>query len=203
MSAPRRGPTHAAGAIRVRARPLPARGERPELLNGDTPLASPDRRTARAGLGGSRTRLPQNWQRTLTQVRASRRRSTTTTSPVCEPAAARAVPRRWRTLNGLETFSSIGRAPDRDHVELRILRRLGRAAIAANALQNERLFPTFTRAAELARRLGDTASLGGSPSRTPAVPNAPRDVREIDAHAAEVTRLPVESAITWLRIGGV
>ena len=80
----------------------------------------------------------------------------------------------------------LAETPERDHLDLRILRRLGRAAIAANALQNQRLFPTFTRAAELARRLGDTASLGAALVGLQQCRMLRGDVREIDAHAAEV-----------------
>ncbi len=83
----------------------------------------------------------------------------------------------------------LAETPDRDHLELRILRRLGRAAIAANALQNERLFPTFTRAAELARRLGDTASLGAALVGLQQCRMLRGDVRGIDAHAAEVSEV--------------
>jgi tetratricopeptide (TPR) repeat protein len=78
---------------------------------------------------------------------------------------------------------------DRDQLELRILRRLGRAAIAANALQNDRLVPTFTRAAELARRLGDTASLGAALVGLQQCRMLRGDVREIDTHAAEVSEV--------------
>ena len=83
----------------------------------------------------------------------------------------------------------LAETPERDHLELRILRRLGRAAIAANALQNERLVPTFTRAAELARRVGDAASLGAALVGPQQCRMLRGDVREIDAHAAEVSEV--------------
>src|SRR5260221_4971687 len=95
----------------------------------------------------------------------------------------------WHFERARDLLPRLAETPDRDHLELRILRRLGRAAIAANALQNERLFPTFTRAAELARRLGDTASLGAALVGLQQCRMLRGDVREIDAHAAEVSEV--------------
>jgi len=60
---------------------------------------------------------------------------------------------------------------------------------AANALQNARLVPTFTRTAELARRLGDAASLGAALVGLQQCRMLRGDVREIDAHAAEVSEV--------------
>ncbi len=107
--------------------------------------------------------------------------------------------RAGRRSGGAEALAHFERArdllprlvetPDRDQLELRILRRLGRAAIAANALQNERLVPTFTRAAELARRVGDAASLGAALVGLQQCRMLRGDVREIDAHAAEVSEV--------------
>jgi DNA-binding winged helix-turn-helix (wHTH) protein/tetratricopeptide (TPR) repeat protein len=107
--------------------------------------------------------------------------------------------RAGRLSGGAEALAHFERArgllprlvetPDRDQLELRILRRLGRAAIAANALQNERLVPTFTRAAELARRLGDTASLGAALVGLQQCRMMGGGVREIDVHAAEVSEV--------------
>ena len=74
----------------------------------------------------------------------------------------------------------------RDELELRVLRRLGRTTIAANALQNPQLVPTFTRAAELARSVGDDLSLGAALVGLQQCRMLQGALREIDAHAAEV-----------------
>ncbi|HEY2736276.1 MAG TPA: AAA family ATPase, partial [Polyangiales bacterium] len=75
---------------------------------------------------------------------------------------------------------------DRDRIELTIVKRLGRAAIAATGLQSVELVPAFTRAAELARELGDDASLGAALVGLQQSRMLRGALREIDTHAVEL-----------------
>ena len=92
----------------------------------------------------------------------------------------------------------------RDELELRVLRRLGRTTIAANALQNPQLVPTFMRAAELARSLDDDLSLGAALVGLQQCRMLQGALREIDAHAAEVedvaTRISDPVIANWGRL---
>ncbi len=78
---------------------------------------------------------------------------------------------------------------DRDRIELTIVKRLGRAAIAATGLQSAELVPAFTRAAELARELRDDASLGAALVGLQQSRMLRGAFREIDAHVLELAEV--------------
>ena len=104
--------------------------------------------------------------------------------------------RAERRLGGVEARRHFERARElllrlpasreRDTIEMNVLRRLGRAMIAANVLQNALLVSTLTRAAELARELGDDAILGAALVGLQQARMLRGALREIDEHAAEV-----------------
>ena len=105
---------------------------------------------------------------------------------------------------GIEALAHFVRARDllrglpetreRDRIELNIVKRLGRAAIAATGLQNAELVPAFTRAAELARQLGDDASLGAALVGLQQARMLRGAFHEIDAHAVEIAEVASRGA---------
>jgi DNA-binding winged helix-turn-helix (wHTH) protein len=100
---------------------------------------------------------------------------------------------------GVETLAHYQRARDllprlpatrdRDRIELTIVKRLGRAAIAATGLQSVELVPAFTRAAELARELRDDASLGAALVGLQQARMLRGAFREIEAHVVELAEV--------------
>ncbi len=78
---------------------------------------------------------------------------------------------------------------ERDAIEMNVLRRLGRAMVAANVLENTQLVAVFTRAAELAKTLGADAIQGAALVGLQQARMLRGALREIDDHAAEVRQL--------------
>jgi predicted negative regulator of RcsB-dependent stress response len=78
---------------------------------------------------------------------------------------------------------------ERDAIEMNLLRRLGRAMVAANVLENTQLVAVFTRAAELAKQLGADAIQGAALVGLQQARMLRGALREIDDHAAEVRQL--------------
>jgi DNA-binding winged helix-turn-helix (wHTH) protein/tetratricopeptide (TPR) repeat protein len=101
-----------------------------------------------------------------------------------------------RRTGGVEAVGHFERARDllarlpetagRDRLELEVLRKLGRATITLNALENAQLISTFTRAAHLARRLHDDRSLASALIGLQQCRMMQGSVREVEEHAGEL-----------------